>query len=188
MIVSRTAQLKFGCVLAAVLVCAIAAAQAPVAAGQALATCGFPFHGQVYNGPHSGLVFSSTLQLAIDASGSTDAVLQTDDGDSIGAVGQVNGPTLTILFNLSNGTHISAVGTADSDIRTCHFVTIFGPLVGPDLDDSGSWGPEPPCLPYPGCRPTATVLMFARVPASLTSGQAPFWPPANKHSSDAVPL
>src|SRR5207248_3519211 len=109
------------------LTCVLTAGQAQVAAGQALATCGFPFHAHVYSGPHTGLMFSGTLQLAIEGSGTTNGVLQTDDSNSIGAVGQVSGRTLASLLNLADGTHISAVGTADTDIRDCHFDVIFGP-------------------------------------------------------------
>jgi hypothetical protein len=101
------------------------------------------------------LTVAGSLQLVIDPSGSTSTLLQHDDGTQTGGVGQVTGRTLTILLNLPDGTHISGIGTADSDIRACHFGVIFGPLVGPDLDDSGSWGPGPPCEPYPACRPAA---------------------------------
>jgi hypothetical protein len=137
-----------------VLVCGLNQAWVSVASGQVLATCGFLFHAQVYSGPHTGLVLSGNLQLAIDASGSTNAIVQTDDGNTYGAVGQVSGRNLALLISYGNGAYLSAVGTADDEIRDCHFGVIFGPLVGPDLDDSGSWGPHPPCEPYPGCRPT----------------------------------
>jgi len=152
MVISRVARLNVGGIVVLLMAYLFCAVQPPVAASQALATCALPFHAHVYNGPHAGLLLSGTLQLAIDDSGSTTGILQTSD-HSIGVIGQVTGRTLAVLLNLANGTHISAVGTADDDIRGCQFGVIFGPLVGPDLDDSGSWGPEPPCEPYPGCKP-----------------------------------
>jgi hypothetical protein len=65
----------------------------------------------------------------------------------------VSGRLVSFLLDSGDGTHISGIGTADGDVRSCAFSTIFGPFVGPSLDDSGSWGPASPCTPYPACRP-----------------------------------
>jgi hypothetical protein len=109
------------------------------AAAQEISVCNVPIQAQVYNGPHAGLVLSGSLQLVIEASGSTNGLLQTEQGETLAATGQTTGRMLGLLLNLPDGTHVSAVGTADADLQTCQFSIIFGPLVGPAADDSGSW-------------------------------------------------
>ncbi len=123
-------------------------------ASQAAAICTFPFHAQVYQGPDTGLVLHGNVTLSIEPSGNAFGILAEEDGTQVGLVSQVTGRSLSLLLEMG-GDHLSAIGIADSDVRGCGFTTVLGSLVGPAIDDSGSWGPAPPCLPYPACRATA---------------------------------
>ena len=123
----------------------------PADARQAAAVCTFPFYAQVYQGPDTGLVLRGNVTLSIESSGNAFGILSEDDGTQVGVVAQATGRMLSMLLQAGGG-DLSVVGTAESEVRACGFTTIFGPLVGPAIDDSGSWGQAPPCLPYPACR------------------------------------
>lgn len=156
----RTAGLVLGSVLAtlgATLALALPRPQA-VAGQEAAATCSFPFHAEVYRGPNTGLAVAGVLTLDIEPSGSTSGALVQDGGAQLPLVGQTTGRAINLLFDLGDGTHLSGVGTADSDIRACQFHTILGPFIGPKDDDSGAWAKF---CPLEVCKDSPAMLSVA---------------------------
>jgi len=142
---------QIGALTGAILLLVVIGTPAAVGAQEAAAICTFPFYAQIFQGQDTGMVLHGNVALSIEPSGHAFGILSEEDGTQVGFVGQVTGRTLSLLLAVEGG-HLSGVGIADSDVRACGFTTIFGPLVGPAIDDSGSWGVVPPCLPYPACR------------------------------------
>ncbi len=129
----------------------LVASRPSVAVAQTSAICTFPFYAQVFQGPNTGMVLQGNVTLSIEPSGYAGGILTEDNGTVGGLAGQATGRALSILVDVGSD-HFAAIGVADGDVRDCGFTRIFGSLVGPAIDDSGSWGIQPPCLPFPACR------------------------------------
>ena len=121
--------------------------------------CSFSFEAVVYQGPDTGQQLTGQFYLPLTPDGAYSGVLVEDDGTQVPVVGQVSGRSMTVLFMLDQGQLISGLGTADSPIEDCAFTRLFGPFVGPMLNDSGAWGE--PCGGFlePACPPPSKLRL-----------------------------
>jgi hypothetical protein len=101
--------------------------------------CGGDLEATVYHGPSAGTKLKGKLDFQIDAAGSLEGSLVTEDGGAIPVVGQVNGRAVNLVFEVSEEHYIFGVGAGEAPIYQCTGY-MGGGFTGPQPGDSGDWG------------------------------------------------
>ena len=113
----------------------------PTVYAQTTVECTVSFVAAVRQGTNAGLSLQGEMRLTVEPSGNATGVLETDDGTSIDVIGQVNNRAFNLVFDLGNDTYVFGVGTSVYEFNTCDPNNVArGPLVGPEIDDTGAWG------------------------------------------------
>jgi hypothetical protein len=106
------------------------------------APCVIPFNAAVRQGPNAGTSFLGYLALITEESGKTTGAFITDDEQTLGVSGQLDGQAVNLIFTTADDQAIFGVGTSAVDLGMCHgafYTPMGGPLVGPGEGDLGDW-------------------------------------------------
>jgi hypothetical protein len=119
---------------------------APLAqAGQPLASpearlFTIPFDATVRIGPNAGSAYVGMLNLAVEPDGRVDqGRFSLVDGTALPVVGQIQGRSLGLLFELGEGRNLYGVGSAAAGIEEQFGDSLGGPFAGPNPGDIGDW-------------------------------------------------
>ena len=110
--------------------------------------CVVGFKAGVHYGPNSGLALDGLLALKYDEDGGVSGIYESLDGTTqYSLIGEVDGHSVSLAFDLGDDQYVFGVGTAWDDMRgeNCGQV-VGGPLVGPQESDMGDW--QLVCLPF----------------------------------------
>ena len=107
------------------------------------------------DGPSAPLSLAGALTLQIDPSGSVTGQLTSDvvsaDGADVSAVlpaapipvvGQINGRSVNLVFELAEDKHVFGSGSSTTDLSGCEGPidgSVGGAAVGPEEGDRGDW-------------------------------------------------
>jgi hypothetical protein len=104
------------------------------------AECSLPFEATVLSGPDAELALIGDLTLVVDATGGAEGTLVTADDSEFSVVGQINGRSINLAFDLGDDVYIFGLGTAFEPIGAGNCgLALGGPFVGPAPDDTGTW-------------------------------------------------